>query len=271
MAHKIISSRSNAEIVRVASLKEKKYREKHRLFCAEGRKLFSEAVDSPFAEIQCVYCTSDNYGYCEAHAGGAEVVEVSDEVYSKLSVEKAPQGVICVIKYIDKLHDFITMYNGADENEGALPRTLVLSEVRDPGNLGTVIRTAAAFGVEYVILSSDCADIYNPRVVRAAMGTLFSQRITMVSDMPGTLERLGEVGYTTYASVLDERAVKLSSLTLDRRSVFIIGNEGHGLSSEIVRRAHNTVYIPMTERAESLNAATAASVMLWEAFRQTQA
>ena len=241
----LITSRSNPAIVATAALKEKKFRERERLFILEGFKLMSEAVRSG-VELERVFATENAASKCTEIAPDTEIITVSESVYEKMSSEKSPQGVICVAKYIDKI--------------------LLLSSLRDPGNLGTVIRSAAAFGCEEIILSSDCADIYNPKTVRAAMGTLFRQRISYVPSLTDTVGVMREAGYSVYSAVLDEGAVPLNKLTLGRSTAFVIGNEGHGIDPEVVTNSTGTVYIPMAEGVESLNASAAAAVIMWQSM-----
>lgn len=260
----IITSRSNPAVVAAAALKEKKYRDKSHTFLLEGVKLFHEAVASGI-EIEKVFVTSALRLMVTERLPQAEVIEVADTVFEKISTEKSPQGVICVAKYLDKIHIINKIYT-MEEFFGSERRILLLSSLRDPGNLGTVIRSAAAFGCDELILSSDCADLYNPRTVRAAMGTLFRQKITVVPSLSEAVARMREGGYRVYAAVLDEKAERLDTMAIDRRTAFIIGNEGHGIEASVVDAAGRTAYIPMAEGVESLNAATAAAVFLWQSM-----
>jgi TrmH family RNA methyltransferase len=260
----VITSRSNPMIVAAASLKERKYREKEGLFLIEGIKLFEEAVKSDIC-IVSVFATKKLYEKCKKIAPELTVIEVSDSVYEKISTEKSPEGVICTAKYIDKIHNINKIYN-KEEFEESQRRMLVLSSLRDPGNLGTVIRSAKAFGCDEIILSSDCADIYNPKTVRGAMGTLFRQRISIVPSLTDTVKTMNEGGYKVYAAVLDDKALPLNRLDIGKKTAFIIGNEGHGIDPDVINAAGNTVYIPMAEGVESLNAAAAAAVFMWQSM-----
>ena len=145
-------------------------------------------------------------------------------------------------------------------------RVLLLESVRDPGNLGTVIRTARAFGIDTLVLSADCADIYNPRTIRAAMGTLFSQCIYVVEDLVGLVRTLA-TDRSVYAAALDAGAARLGEVQFGVRDAVVIGNEGHGLSPELIAACTRSIYIPMEPGVESLNAGVAASVLLWELYR----
>lgn len=148
-------------------------------------------------------------------------------------------------------------------------RIVLLEAVRDPSNIGAIIRSAAAIGVDRLILSADCADIYNPRAVRASMGTLFNQPIDRVSDMAQTVRDLAACGRRVFAAALDERAMHLGSFEILHGDCVVIGNEGHGLSQGVIDACTNSVIIPMSGRAESFNAAVAASLLMWEFSKQT--
>ncbi len=258
----LITSRANPLIVESASLKEKKYRESSKTFLIEGVKLFCEAVKNNVPIVR-VFATEKMADRCSSVLGSGEIITVSDSVFEKLSTEKSPEGVICVAKYIDKFHNINKIYNKEDF-EKSDRRILLLSSLRDPGNLGTIIRSASAFGIDEIILSSDCADIYNPKTVRAAMGTLFSRSISYVSDLPETVRAMNEGGYTTFAAVLDDKAISLTDMDIGKKTAFIIGNEGHGIAPDVIKSASGTVYIPMETGVESLNAAIAASVFMWQ-------
>ena len=247
-----ITSRQNPLIVRLSKLSDKKHRDEEGLFRIDGVKLYDEAVRSHI-DIRYVFIKAGMDGI--AADTGAEIFEVTDEVLSKLTDEKAPQGIVA---FAEK---FLTLPVPAK-----LPRTfraLMLSSVRDPGNLGTIIRTAYAFGVDRVFISPDCADIYSPKVIRAAMGTIFRQNIT-VSDELETTQTLKKAGCTVFAAALRPDALEVGAFALPERVCFAVGNEGHGLSDELIEAATGTVIIPMTEGCESLNAAGAAGILSWE-------
>lgn len=260
----LITSRSNPTVVSAAALKDKKFREKDGCFLIEGVKLFREAVCSGI-EIVRVFALSEMLDTAKSIMPNGEITEVNRGVLEKISTEKSPEGIICVAKYIDKIHNINKIYNMEDFSDSER-RVLLLSSLRDPGNLGTVIRSAAAFGVDEIILSSDCADIYNPKTVRGSMGTLFRQRITTVPSLADAVVAMTEGGYKVYAAVLDDKAVRLDKMKIDKKTAFIIGNEGHGISPDVIEAAGNTVYIPMAEGVESLNASAAAAVFMWQSM-----
>jgi TrmH family RNA methyltransferase len=141
---------------------------------------------------------------------------------------------------------------------------VLLESVRDPSNVGAIIRSAAAIGIDRLILSADCADIYHPRAVRGSMGTVFNQPIDRVSNLAATVKELRESGRRVFAAALDERALSLGEFEIRAGDAVVIGNEGHGLSGEVIAACSGSVIIPMSERAESFNAAVAASILMWE-------
>ena len=143
-----------------------------------------------------------------------------------------------------------------------------MDSIRDPGNLGTIIRASLAFGIGEVILSGDCADIYNAKTVRASMGTVFRQKITVCTDLCASIAVLRASGFEVLAAMLDDSAARLNEIRITDKTVFIVGNEGHGISGEVAEAASGRVYIPMEEGAESLNAAMAATVFMWQGFSQ---
>ena len=257
----LITSRTNPAVSAAAALRDKKHRDEKKMFLLDGIKLFEEAVKAGL-DIVSVFATEKNLPLCRKLLPVREITEVTEPVFDRLSAEKSPQGVICVAKYIDKIHNINKIYKVDDFRDGG--RYLMLSSLRDPGNLGTVIRTAAAFGIDGLILSSDCADIYNPKTVRAAMGTLFRMPAAYVRDAVQTVSVLGEAGYSVCAAVLDPESRRLDRMNVTDKTVFVIGNEGHGIDPAIVSAAHEKVYIPMEEGVESLNASAAAAVFMWQ-------
>ena len=269
---KEITSRANATVMWAASLKEKKYREKHGAFLAEGVKLVREAFFArlPITHVfiaegkrDAVLAELSLDALAQNAREVPQVIALSDACFEKISTEKAPQGVIAAIKYLDffKRIDKIS-------SEEISPRSLFLSSVRDPGNLGAIVRSAAAFGIDTIILSADSADIYHPKVLRAAMGTLFKISVLTVSEEVDFIRAQRALGRRFFAAELRENAVPLSSLALKETDVFIIGNEGHGIPTALSAACDGSVYIPIAVGVESLNASVAASVLLWEQYKK---
>lgn len=259
-----ITGRKNPLITRLSKLSDKKYRDAEGLFRIDGVKLFSEAVASGIeteyifiADSRRERLTHELTGQLSQASG--TVIFVSDEVLTKLTDESAPQGIVAFAKKFDTIPPTVP--------EGVAFRAMYLSSIRDPGNLGTMVRCALAFGVDRIFISSDSADIYSPKTVRASMGTVFRAPISVVTDEMVFADTVMSAGCELYAAALRRDAVKLGSFTVPERVCFAVGNEGHGLSEEFIESCGRTVFIPMTDSCESLNAAMAATALMWEMQR----
>ena len=267
----IISSRNNPTVKWAASLADKKGRESEMCFIAEGEKLTLEALRRglPVTHIfvnaekdERISALLSEFDGDKIHEN-TRVIYLSESAFSKISTEKAPQGIISVIKYLDFFRNLDIIYK-EDFFISKGERALSLYSLRDPGNLGAVIRSASAFGVKHIVLSSDSADIYNPKTVRAAMGTLFGVKITFVKDFESFILAAKENGRNVYAAELSDGAKSVKDIDLSGDDIFIIGNEGHGIPREISSICTSSVYIPISEGVESLNASVAAAVFMWE-------
>lgn len=267
----IITSRANPFVIETAALAQRKHRDEAGLFILEGEKLVREAAEKGLPVVTLVVTESRAE---EFYARLHRVYEgtlyentawrvVSGACFSKISTEKSPQGVIAVVKHLDIFKRLAIIY---DEELRNLQnkRVILLYAMQDPGNLGAVIRSAVAFGAETLIVSTDCADLYNPKTVRAAMGSLFHLNILTVEDFASAVRALQSIGRRVLAAELRDGAVALDEANLRSDDCIIIGNEGHGIPEEISAMCDASVYLPISSGAESLNAASAASVFLWE-------
>ncbi len=272
----VIRSRQNRTVVEICKLADKKGREATKTFRFDGIKLFEEAVKKGLEITLVALRESSVDSVCErlrqsvgaSFEGVGRVLVLCDDLFDKISEEKSPEGIISIAKYIDKFQKNVTIYNSADFFNMKNERLVLLESVRDPSNIGAIIRSAAAIGADRLIVSADCADVYNPRAIRASMGTLFDQPIDRVENLPDVIRGLRESGRRVFAAALNENAVRLGSFALRDGDCVVIGNEGHGLSDETVSACDGSVIIPMTSRAESFNAAVAASILMWEFIGQ---
>ena len=271
----IVTSRQNPTVKRLCALLDKKTRRREGVFRFDGIKLLCEAAKKGvFIELVVL---SEGAGdavtsvverlICEGYLAEERLFYVSSEVFEKMSEESSPEGVITVAKNLDEKHKALDSFEEYELCREA--RILLAESLRDPGNLGTVVRTAAALGIDRLIITDDCADIYNPKTVRAAMGGLFTLRIDIVkaNELPRLIEKLCKNGRKIYAAALRENAEEIGNIALSRGDAFVIGNEGHGLSEATVDSASGVAIIPMTEGSESLNAAAAAAICIWETVR----
>ena len=271
-----VTSSQNKYVSLARGLANKKNREKERKFRFDGVKLMCEAIKKDVrlsfilaneSEWESVLEKAEKtYGIAENDIA-CPVILVEKSLFLRLSEEISPEGVISVAEYQSDRHSYL----GENENfscEGD-ESILILESVRDPQNVGAIVRVAAAFGVDRILMSGDCADIYNSKTIRASMGTVFGTRIDRASDISRAIGDIRSCGRRVFAAALERYSKKLGELEIKRGDCIVIGNEGHGLSDSTVKACDSTVFIPMADGVESLNAATAAAVLVWEFFGPT--
>ena len=241
-----------------------KYRRESGLFAIEGARLCADALRSN-VPLQAVLYTASAlavYGnVVEPLLAAADTaVEISPELSRYMGDTMNPQGVFCIAKMLDNslIIDKINIIGTYS----------ALEDIQDPGNMGTIIRTAEALGLDGILLSDGCCDIYNPKVLRASMGGVFRLPLMRVGDMAQTVVALQEKGLTAFACVVDSSATPITCADMGKGAVALIGNEGNGLRAETVAVCKHSVTIPMAGRAESLNASMAAGIILWEMCRK---
>lgn len=273
-----ITSRQNRRIVGLCKLSDRGERERTGLFRFDGVKLFCEAIRRGVL-LTAVFVRAGSaervrervkelYGIeITPELPACPVYAVEDGLFDRISDENAPEGVICVAKTLDKCHKMYTIHNGTGIFDAGSGSAVLLESVRDPVNVGAIARTAAALGIESLVLSRDCADIYHPRTLRAAMGTLFSMSVARVDDLTAAIGELRRRGHRVYAAALDENAARLGTMRFRADDCAVIGNEGHGLSPAVISACDGSVYIPMKGGTESLNASVAAALFMWELCR----
>ena len=267
----IIMSRNNPTVKLAASLKDKKGRDAEGVFIAEGEKLTYEALEAGLPVVKILVAESKAEKILSKlkelslrGLGDNSAVQVlGDDAFLKISTENAPQGVISIIKHLDFFRQLDIIYK-EEFSQKACGRSIALCSVRDPGNLGSAIRSAVAFGVEHIILSSDCADVYNPKTVRGAMGSLFRVKVTRVSDMKDYIFAMQANGRRVYSAELSDGAKSLGEVPLSKWDAVIIGNEGHGVPKDVSDACDGAIYIPISSKTESLNASVAAAIFMWE-------
>lgn len=253
-----IESRSNPLIISVGKLSARKYREENRQFFFEGAHLLEEYLRHGH-QPRIVFVMDGverKYSALLARIMPEVLCSVPETVFTKLSTEHAPQGIFTVSDYLPN----VKTVAHAQETPG---RVLLLQSVRDNGNVGTVIRTAAAFGWS-VVLSSDCADVYASKTVRATMGTLFSCGVFVCRDPVSYVKTFRNAERRSFAAALETNSRLLGQFELQEDDLFVIGNEGQGITPELIGVCDSTVRIPMTDAAESLNASIASAVIMWE-------
>lgn len=252
----MISSTSNPQVKWVVSLQKKaKARREEKLFVVEGRKMVCEAVNYG---LEKVYATERFMSEHELPFADVEIV--SDSVFSHMSDTMSPQGILAVVKQPEYTVSEIT---GRDSN----PLIVILENIRDPGNLGTILRTAEGAGVTGVIMSRDTVDIFNPKVIRSTMGSIYRVPFVYADDIYESIGFIKNAGIKLFAAHLKgSRDYDMENYR--GPSGFIIGNEANGLTDRISSLADCYIKIPMQGKVESLNASVAAALLMYEAARQ---
>ena len=255
----MITSNSNAQVKRLLQLQKKsKARNEEQVFLVEGLRMFLEV---PTERVQKVYISETLYNKkkqdLDLEKFSVEIL--SDSVFSYVSDTKTPQGILCIVeqqKY--NIEEFLNIKN---------PHFMVLDNLQDPGNLGTIVRTAEGAGVDAVFLSKESVDIYNPKTIRSTMGSIYRMPVVYVEDLLELLNTFRKKGIKSYAAHLEGKN-SYDKEDYKGGTAILIGNEGNGLRDEVADSADVWVQIPMQGKVESLNAAIAASILMFEVYRQ---
>ncbi len=279
----MITSLNNGRIKHAIQLKEKsRTRNEEGLFVAEGLKMFEEA---PLSKIREIYCREDVWQKMEesykkapldklsriyekimtCEKQGIVVETVSEEVFRKLSDTQTPQGIFFLMEKMT--YDLTALLKKAGERKeqkGKRPLFLILEDVQDPGNLGTMIRTGEGAGVDGILMSKGTADIYNPKTIRSTMGSLYRVPFLYTGNLKQTIEQLQKAGIRIYAAHL-KGTKSYREPDYAGGAAFLVGNEGNGLKEETAALADEYIRIPMLGKLESLNAAVAAALLMYQA------
>lgn len=273
----MITSLSNGKIKHLITLRDKgRARNKEGLFLAEGLKMFEEA---PVGQLKEIYvsevlwqelekATDENRTWKklnECRKQGIFVEQLSEEVFKKVSDTQTPQGILFVMEQLSyNLEILVKQALERQAEGGRMPLFLLLEDIQDPGNLGTMIRTGEGAGVDGVIMSRGTVDIYNPKTIRSTMGSLYRVPFLYVEDLSAAITILQQNGIRVYAAHLEGKQY-FDELSYEGGSAFLIGNEGNGLRRETADMADTYLKIPMEGKLESLNAAVAAALLLYQA------
>lgn len=264
----MITSTSNQKVKQIIQWQTKaRTRRQDDLFVAEGLKMYEEAPMELIREVYLTESLLQRLGNRQdpAHVNIEEKLKctgyelVSEEVFARMSDTQTPQGILAVLRR--------PMYELDKLLKAEKPLLILLEDLQDPGNLGTIVRTGEGAGITGVIMSADTVDIYNPKTIRSTMGSIFRVPFVYVEDIGQTVRVLQENGICVYAAHLQGQDY-YSSFSFTGGTAFLIGNEGNGLCRETADLADSYLKIPMEGQVESLNAAIAASLLMYEAHRQ---
>lgn len=264
----IITSQHNKFIKLAASLKLKKYRDELGLFIVEGVRLVEEAAHSNWLVETCIY-TSEALEQervqkiiTDLKSKNCRMIQVPIIIYDKITDTKEPQGIMAIVqKQAYQLSDVL-----ASEEK---PFFVVLDELQDPGNVGTIIRTAAAAGCTGVMLTKGCTDVFASKVVRASMGSIFHVPIFEGLSISDVISSFAQHEIDILATSLESSNVYFK-VDFNKSIAVIFGNEGNGVSRKLLEHARDRLYIPLLGHVESLNVAASAAVILYEVVRQRQ-
>lgn len=261
----MITSMSNQKIKNLSKLvKSAKERKKQDVFVVEGIRMFMEIPKESHIET---FATESFYEKNQKLLEGLEFELVADHIMESVSDTKTPQGVISLVKR--KQYSVEEVCGGSDYMKTIgvkKPLVVALENIQDPGNLGTILRTAEGAGVTGILMSKDTVDVYNPKVVRSTMGAVFRIPFCYVENLTAFVEELNQNNFNTYSAHLQGKI--FYDYDYSNSTIFCIGNEGNGLSKELTEATKCKIKIPMMGKVESLNAATAATVLMYEAMRQ---
>ena len=257
----MITSTSNARVKELVQLQKKsKVRNEQGVFLVEGVKMYQEIPQEQLVKVYVSETFADKQKEEFNRLKDRRKLEyLSDHVFQYVSDTKTPQGILCVVRQ--------STYCLEDILEAEDAHLLVLDNLQDPGNLGTILRTAEGAGVTGIIISKESVDIYNPKVIRSTMGSIYRVPFVYVEDLKEAIAKVKAHGIFTYAAHLDGKN-SYDKEDYTKKTAFLIGNEGNGLRKEIADLADTWIRIPMQGQVESLNAAIATSVLMFETARQ---
>ena len=255
----MVTSTSNQKVKHLVALSQKaKVRREEDSFIVEGPRMFKEA---PREQIKEVY-VSESFLKKNADKNLLNDIKyeiVSDEVFQKISDTKTPQGILSVLKQ--------PHYEITDMLKSESPLLIILEDIQDPGNLGTILRAGEGAGIDGVIMTKGTADLFNPKVIRSTMGSVYRVPFLYVDNILSAIEQLKNNGVNVYAAHLED-SVDYDEPDYKSGTAFLIGNEGNGLKRETADAATQYIKIPMKGQVESLNAAVASTILMYEAARQ---
>lgn len=248
----MITSKTNELIKHIKSLHIKKERDENKEFIVEGKKVVREAIEANFKIVKIIVCEDllkEKYENKKF-----EVEYVDENIFKYISDTQTPQGILAVVKK-------------PEYSEKCGEKIFALDNVQDPGNVGTIIRTLDSAGINTLLLSENCADEYNMKVIRSTMGAIFRVNIYRESNLKEKLKKLKDENYKIVVTDLDTDA-NLFEYTFPDKAIIVIGNESKGVSKEIKDIADVKIKIPMVGKTESLNAGVAASLIAYEILRK---
>jgi len=257
----LITSKDNDTIKFLKKLKDKKYRDQENAYIIEGAKLIKEAIQENIKikmVILCDGCSAENAidSDLKYEIAKYECICVSEKIFLGLTNVVNPQGILAVVEKNNNTNEI-------DYNDNLF---LILDDLQDPGNMGTILRTADSINLKQIIVSKGSADVYNPKVVRSTMGAIFRIKVIESDDLSKTIKEMKKHKIKVAATSL-QTDKSIYDINYEKTAI-VIGNEANGVSNEVLELADEKVKIPMPGKTESLNASVATAIILYEAMRK---
>ncbi len=249
---KEITSSKNQTVCELKKLKQKKYREQSGMFLSEG---YRNVLDSIQKQQPRMLLLEHSFTEPVPTLENTDVYHVTDAVLKEICDTKTPQGIVAV-------------FDIPKEKAIAAQSVLLLNGVSDPGNLGTILRTALASGFTDIIMDENCADVFAPKVVRSAMSAIFSLNLIRVKDLTDSVSALQKKGYTVYGAALTETAKSIYETSFSDKTAIMLGSEANGICEELLAKLNEVYIIPMDSGIESLNVAVAGGISMYEVLRR---
>lgn len=266
----MISSSSNQQIKNLRELQSKsKARNKEGVYVIEGIKMFLEVLSSKDGKLKKTFVSETFYNNLQESDEDlfhkikqVDHEIVSDKVFKEISETKTPQGVLAIVE--QPRYSLQQMLGAKAVN------LIILEDLRDPGNLGTIIRTAEGAGVTGIILSKESVDVFNPKVIRSTMGAIYRVPFVYVDSIAETMKQMQQKGIVIYATCLGATSY-YDEVSYGEKTAVMIGNEANGITQASIQASDEWIKIPMEGSVESLNAGVAAAIMMYEIYRQKRA
>lgn len=256
----LITSKDNETIKHIRKLKEKKYRDEYGEYIVEGIKLINEAIEEKQNVKTIIVCDNCNKEALNQNSmyevAKLDCIYVDEKVFNTITEVKNPQGILAVVEKQNKEKQI-------NFNEDII---VVLDDIQDPGNLGTILRTVDSVGLSQIIVSKKSGDVYNSKVVRSTMGAIFRVNVIESENLKDTIKEIKKHKFNVISTSLDTDK-SLYDINLNK-TVIVIGNEANGVSKEIQELSDIKIKIPMFGKTESLNASVATGIVLYEYVRQ---
>jgi TrmH family RNA methyltransferase len=256
----LITSKDNETIKHIRKLKEKKYRDEYGEYIVEGIKLINEAIEEKQNVKTIIVCDNCNKEALNQNSmyevAKLDCIYVDEKVFNTITEVKNPQGILAVVEKQNKEKQI-------NFNEDII---VVLDDIQDPGNLGTILRTVDSVGLSQIIVSKKSGDVYNSKVVRSTMGAIFRVNVIESENLKDTIKEIKKHKFNVISTSLDTDK-SLYDINLNK-TVIVIGNEANGVSKEIQELSDTKIIIPMLGKTESLNASVATGIVLYEYVRQ---